>query len=307
MQTVPQVIITQGDRDFYSEDIDHIRRIARRYAHLSKTEMIYTLCETLEWLTPAGNPKRSACTKLTSRLEANGIVEFPAPKQNYSRHGKQKKPLPLAQELTAPPCNPIEMKLSTLGRVSLELIKEQEEKRLCNTYLERYHYLGYKKPFGYRQRYWIESDHGKLGCIILGGGAKSIGARDRWIGWSDQQRLKNLPWVVNNTRFLIFPWVKVHNLASHVLGQLTRQLPDQWQQQYHYRPLLLETFVDPQRFKGSIYRAAGWEMLGHTSGEGLVRPGKSYQTHPKMLFVQPLQRDFRTLLCSKPLKGDPLP
>jgi len=140
-----------------------------------------------------------------------------------------------------------------------------------------------------------------------GGGAKSIRVRDQWIGWSVQQRLKNLPWVANNTRFLIFPWVKVPNLASQVLGQLAKQLPDQWQQQYHYRPLLLETFVDPQRFNGSIYRAAGWEMLGHTSGEGLVRPGKEYQTHPKMIFVKPLQRDFQALLSSKPLKGDPLP
>jgi len=142
-----------------------------------------------------------------------------------------------------------------------------------------------------------------LGCVVLSGPAKALTARDRWIGWEDRQRLANLPWVINNSRYLIFPWIEVANLASHVLGQLARRVGDDWERRWGYRPVLLETFVDPAHFRGSCYRAAGWERLGRTTGEGLVRPGKQYQTSPKLIFAKPLQADFRRLLCSDRLKG----
>ncbi len=109
--------------------------------------------------------------------------------------------------------------------------------------------------------------------------------------------------MLNNSRFLIFPWVDVANLASHVLGQLARRVGDDWEARWGYRPLLLETFVDPAHFRGSCYRAAGWALLGRTSGDGLVRRGKQYQTSPKLIFAKALQTDFRALLCSNQLKG----
>lgn len=137
---------------------------------------------------------------------------------------------------------------------------------------------------------------------MLAGSAKSMGVRDKWIGWSDAVRLKNLPWIVNNTRMLIFSWVKVPNLASHVLGQLKRRVREDWHEYFGYRPLMLETFVDPAHFDGTSYRAAGWICLGATTGEGLRRPGREYKTTPKMLFVKPLVKDFREQLCSE-LKG----
>jgi hypothetical protein len=148
------------------------------------------------------------------------------------------------------------------------------DRALCNEYIQRYHYPGYKKPFGYRQRYFIEAGPHRLGCIVLSGPAKALTARDRWIGWNDRRRLKNLPRVLNNSRYPIFPRIEVENLASHVL-------------------LLLETFVDPARFHGGCYRPAGRELLGRTTGEGLVRPGKQYRTSPKLIFAKPLQADFR--------------
>ena len=109
--------------------------------------------------------------------------------------------------------------------------------------------------------------------------------------------------MLNNSRYLMFPWVQVANLASHALGQLARRVADDWEARWGYRPLLLESFVDPARFRDSCYRAAGWALLGRTSGEGLVRPGKQYQTSPKLIFAKPLQADFRALLCSHQLKG----
>jgi len=115
--------------------------------------------------------------------------------------------------------------------------------------------------------------------------------------------MRNLPWIVNNSRFLIFPWVDVPHLASHVLGRIARRVRDDWYERFGYRPVMLETFVDPKLYEGTCYRAAGWIKLGETDGHGLVRPGCTYSTSPKVIFVQPLVADFRTLLCSESLQG----
>lgn len=147
------------------------------------------------------------------------------------------------------------------------------------------------------------SERGFLGCIMFAGAAKALAARDCWIGWTEKQRLTNIAWVINNTRFLIFPWVKIKNLASHVLAQAVRRVRADWLQRWCYSPVLAETFVDPQHFHGSCYRAANWQLLGMTTGAGLVRKGKTYTTTPRMIFAKPLVKDFRSLLCSDPPAG----
>jgi hypothetical protein len=292
----------QGDREISPEEIAYIGRFAEQFRGLSRKELTCTLCEHLDWLTAAGQPKFTACAKLLARLEAAGELCLPALHKHKSfpgcRPGTSRRP-----SVRTDPAAPFVRSLSELEPVQLCLASDRHEERLWNDYVERYHPLGYKKPFGYWARYFIDSGAHRLGCVLLAGAAKALTARDRWIGWTDRQRLKNLPWVVNNSRFLLFPWVEVANLASHVLGQLARRVGDDWQARWGYRPLLLETFVDPARFRGSCYRASGWALLGRTSGEGLVRPGKHYQTSPKLIFAKPLQADFRSLLCSNQLKG----
>ena len=295
-------VMWQGDREIFPEDIDYIRTFAQRFPGLSRQELTYTLCEHLHWLTPAGQPKFTACSKLLQRLEEAGEVRLPSIQQQNSHPGPQARSAIVLSARTAPR-ERLKRSLSALDPVRLRLATIPEEEALWNEYLERYHPLGYKKPFGYWVRYFIESGPHRLGCVLLGGAAKALRPRERWIGWNDRQRLQNLPWVVNNSRFLLFPWVEVANLASHVLGQLARRVADDWQARWGYRPLLLETFVDPRHFSGTAYRAAGWELLGRTTGEGLVRPGRHYQTSPKLIFAKPLQADFRPLLCSEQLQG----
>jgi hypothetical protein len=112
-----------------------------------------------------------------------------------------------------------------------------------------------------------------------------------------------LGFVVNNTRFVILPWVRVKNLSSHALGQAARRIRKDWEERWSYGPVLLETFVDPRLFEGTCYKAANWEYLGMTTGEGLVRKGKSYRTSPKKIFIKPLREDFRNVLCSDQLMG----
>ena len=174
---------------------------------------------------------------------------------------------------------------------------------MWNEYVSRYHYLGYKPPVGCRLRYFVESERGRVGCVLLGGAARAIAVRDRWIGWTRGQRLSNLGWVVNNGRFLLFPWVRVRYLASHVLGQLARQVREDWHGRWGYRPVLLETFVDPARYRATSYRAAGWECLGQTTGQGLARRGQAYRTTVKWVYVRALVRGFREQLCSESLGG----
>jgi len=299
-QTQPLMI--QGDREIFAEDVEHIQLVLKRFPSLSRKEIVHTLCETLGWLTPAGLPKVNACTKLLRRLEAQGSIRLPAKREQYSHRTPSGVSTPvLSSRTVAQPL--LNLSLNALGPVRLVPVSDPADQSLWNEYVERYHYLGYKRAFGYRQRYFIEAEPHRLGCVLLSGAAKALNARDRWIGWDERQRMKNLPWVLNNNRLLLFPWVQVPNLASHVLGQLARRAGDDWQQRWGYRPVLLETFVDPRRFQGSCYRAAGWQALGRTTGEGLVRAGKAYQTSPKLIFAKPLQADFRRLLCSDPLKG----
>ena len=292
----------QGDRAIFPEDIAYIRSLAQRFPGLSRTELTCTLCEHLHWLTPAGQPKFTACAKLLQRLEEAGEVRLPSIQKQYSRPGSQAYS-PIRLSARSAPQARLKCSLSALSPVRLRLATTAQDEALWNEYVERYHPLGYKKPFGYWARYFLDSGPHRLGCVLLGGAAKALTPRERWIGWTERQRLKNLPWVVNNSRFLLFPWVEVANLASHVLGQLARRVGDDWEARWGYRPVLLETFVDPRHFTGTCYRAAGWELLGRTTGEGLVRPGKQYRTTPKLIFAKPLQKNFRRVLCCEQLQG----
>lgn len=283
----------QCGREISLEEIEEIRETVGVFQQLSREELAGTICEHLEWFSASGSPKSDACLNLLLKLESEGLLKLPAKKVSLRRApGK-----PYLTQRTEP-VSPIEGSLTDIGRVRLEMVGGREQTQLWNEYVHRYHYLGYKQPFGCFARYFVESDHGKLGCLLFSGAAKALRQRDRWIGWSENSRLRNLGQVVNNSRFVIFPWAKVKNLASHVLGQAVRRIRDDWEQRWSYRPVLLETFVDPAYFEGTCYRASNWQYLGMTTGEGLVRKGKSYTTSPKKIFVKPLVEDFRTALCS---------
>lgn len=271
---------------------------------MARHEMAETLCENLHWYTAAGGYKVDACLKLLEKLAARGFLQLAEKFLLGTRRKETRKPAPPARQET--PCSlPVTVTgtLAEVGPVSLELVLTPKARQEWREAVDRYHYLGYKRPFGCRLTYFVESPRGRLGCLSLAGAAKWIQVRDRWIGWTNKQRLRNLAWVVNNQRLLVFPWVQVKNLASHVLGQLTRRVRQDWSERFGYSPVLLETFVDPERYQGACYRAGGWLELGRTTGQGLRRPGCSYSTTPKMIFVRPLVANFRELLCSEDLQG----
>jgi len=285
-------------RTIHPDELALIQETVELFPGLSRTELAKTLCDHLGWYTASGTTKGRACEELLERLEAQGLVRLPQRRPRVRR--RPSAPSATRQTDAGAPVTGV---LGELGGVGLGVVEGAEETALWNEYVERYHYLGYRSPAGCRLRYFVESGRGRLGCVLLGGAARAIAVRDRWIGWTRAQRLRHLGWVVNNTRFLVFPWVQVPHLASHVLGQVARRVGKDWESRWGYRPLLLETFVDPQRYRGTCYRASGWELLGETTGEGLARRGKLYRTTAKLVYARPLREGFRELLCSEGLVG----
>ncbi len=200
---------------------------------------------------------------------------------------------------------PIHGPLPALGPVRLEIVRETTRVAQWDALVARWHPLGFQGAFGYRLRYFITAGDRRLGCVLLAGAARAVAVRDRWIGWTAQARRENVARVVNNSRFLIFPHVRVPHLASHVLGQLARRARADWLDHWGFEPLLLETFVDPRHYAGTCYRAAGWQLLGATSGRGLARPGQSYHSTPRQVWVKPLCADGRDRLCAIPGNSRP--
>lgn len=296
------ILARRGNCELRDLDVPYIRRFLRSFTGLSRTETILTLCEHLGWTTAAGTVKYEVGRELLEQAEASGAFALPARRARQGAAagcgrspGRSTEPVAEVSEGA-----PVRGRLAELAPVRLRFVTGPEQVDRFNAYLARFHPLGYRKPFGFSGRYFIEAGGQALGCILLGGPARALAARDRCIGWTPAQRRQRLAWVVNNSRFLIFPWVEVPHLASHALGRLARQLADDYQRCWGFRPVLLETFVDPAHYRGSCYRAAGWRELGQTSGQGLARPGRSYRSTPKRIFVKPLSPQWRELLCRHP-------
>ena len=290
----------QAGRKFSAEEIGEIRETVAWLPGLARRELAATVCEHLHWHTAAGTPKLQACQKLLERLAVAGLLELPALRCKKN-HSGNRCVVALSERTTTD--RPLAGPLREFQPVRLEVVTEASEVGLWNEYVERFHPLGYKGAFGYRMRYFIRSGTQRLGCVLLAGAAKAIAVRDCWIGWNEPARLRNLPRIVNNSRFVIFPHVRIPHLASHVLGQLARRVSTDWQRQWGFSPLLMETFVDPRRYRGTCYRAAGWQLLGKSSGRGLSRPGKSYRSTPRLVLVKPLAGDWRQRLCAEPIPG----
>jgi hypothetical protein len=286
-------------RQITPAELEAARQTVRLCSGLSRLELARTICEHWDWVTASGSHKVTACLKVLEEWEEQGLLRLPG-KRRMMRWNTDQASGARATARTEPG-TPLVGRLSEVGAVWLEVVQDQKAGRLWNEYVDRYHYLGYRQPMGCSQRYFIQSAVGLLGCVLMAGAAKAMRQRDQWIGWDGACRRKNLPWVINNTRLLIFPWVRLRHLGSHVLGQLARRAGADWQQRWGYRPLLMETFVDPAKFPGTCYQAAGWIELGRTTGRGLARAGGVYQSMPKIIYVKELAEDARKRLCGGPL------
>ena len=273
------------------EDLTLIKELAVEFWGIPRSELAATICELLEWERPNGKLKTTEGTHCGEDLETRGILTLPRKRGTIRGKSKPIDRTELAEEQT-----PIMGPFSHIGGAILELVQTKEQQKLFKELVDRYHYLGYKNPFGARLRYMVKCEKGQtLGCLQFTSPAWQVQSRDTWIGWDSPGRETRLQHVVQNSRFLILPWVKVPHLASHVLGLAARRLPKDWEKMYAIRPLLLETFVE-ERFAGTSYRAANWIELGNPQGRGRMNKDHKQEKAIKTVWVLPLHRRARTLL-----------
>ena len=300
MPKVGMEVADRGDRRISLQELEGARQTVRLCAGLSRKELARTICEHWGWVTATGSPKVTACLNLLEQWEHQGLLQLPAKRESMARWSTEQEGQTVPTDRTNPGVS-LAGELPEVGSVWLEVVQDRDQIRLWNGYVERYHYLGSCHPVGCFLRYFIQSSAGGLGCILMAGAAKAIQARDQWIGWDRRGRQQNLPWVINNTRLLIFPWVRIGQLSSHVLGQLGRGVRSDWEQRWGYGPWLMESFVDPCQFSGTSYKSAGWIQLGRTTGRGVQRAGHLYESTPKLIYVKGLADDCRERLCGGPL------
>lgn len=189
--------------------------------------------------------------------------------------------------------SPIRGAVHTLPAVTLQVASGSNLEIVWDQLVGRYHYLGYQRLLGHRLKYLAFMEDRPVAALSFSAPALKLRVRDNYIGWSSEQRKTYLCRVANNSRFLMFPWVEVKNLASHVLALTLARLTGDWEERFGVRLWLVETFVDPERFKGTCYRAANWRFIGQTFGSGKYRKGYVYHGSIKEVYVYELEPRFR--------------
>ena len=289
-------IIFSG-RIFSREDLSEIKDIVDTFSALSRTEIAGTVCECLSWYRSNGAYKERECYEFLGLLEERGLIKLPPVRQTKPLGSKTHVKKSKAGEPGRTVCG----SLREFQPVRLTLVKDRKGHELWRELVDRYHYLGFRVPFGAHLRYFfhitVEGSQVTAGCLQFSSPAWRIRCRDKWIGWSDSVRASRLQYIVNNSRFLILPWIKVKNLASHVLSLSLNRVRMDWKERYGISPVLAETMVDSSRYRGTCYAASNWIRLGVTSGRGRMdRRNERNGLSPKDVYVYPLCRDFRRQL-----------
>jgi len=289
-------------RAFSAEEIKLIQWTVKEYPKLTHYELARTICEFLDWVQISGKPKTQQCLTMLSVLEEGGLVKLPppsSPRRKYELRRNTSNTAAVESVGNVQPYNVVEC-----GGVGLALPLSTVENKQWTQYVQQYHSLGCATQFGAQLRYFIRSQGQDLGCLQFSASAWALAPRDKWINWSQEQKKARLHLIVNNSRFLILPWVHVKNLASRVLSVAARRIQDDWLAVFCYEPVLLETFVDTSQYKGTCYKAANWVCLGETRGRGRQDRNHAKAVTEKAIYVYPLQRDFREILQgAKPFKA----
>jgi hypothetical protein len=248
-----------------------------------------------DWRNGAGQLKDMAARTLLLKLHQRGLIALPPRRQVPTNRMRCSS---VARESLVWDQSPIAGVLSQLGVLTVSEVSSQAAERVwVKAALRQFHYLGFGGAVGENLQYVVRDGQGRpLACLVFGAAAWKCQGRDQFIGWSAPQRQRHLGLIVNNTRFLILPWVRAPHLASWILGRISRRLSGDWQVKYGHGLVLLETFVERERFRGTAYRAANWLAAGATTGR--TRQDRHTCTHApvKDIYLYPLRRDFREVL-----------
>ena len=279
-------------RKISAEEIVFIRRLNAAHPGASRRALSTKLCEAWQWKQANGAPRDMVCRGLLLMLHRAGEIELPCVRFTPPNPlVRRPRPAPVLMDTT-----PLQEPLSQLGPLRFQQVRRTGDEPVFNSLIEHHHYLGYEQPVGEHLKYLVWVQGRPVACLAWSSAPRHLGSRDRFIGWSAQARRRNLRFVAYNSRFLILPWVQVEHLASHLLGHMARRLSGDWEQVYGHPIYFLETFVDPQRFRGTCYRAANCVLMGYTMGRGkddqTNRPNRSI----KEVLGYALTPRFRQLL-----------
>lgn len=285
-------------RTLVPSDLDQIRGLMASHPDWHRTRLSRELCRLWSWRDATGRIKDMACRTMLLKLHRRGVIELPAPRHGDVNHRRGHSFQPVAHETS-----PIACDLHTLLPISLVVADSGPRAVLWRTLLHCHHYLGFTTRVGKSIAYLATDVHGRpVGAMLFGAAAWKTAGRDAFIGWSADQRRRNLDLVVNNMRLLIPPWIRVPHLASHVLALALRRIDSDWQRKYGHPAALAETFVDTSRFRGTCYKAANWIDVGQTTGRTRNDVHHTIRTPVKAVYVYPLRRDFRRLLTQSPAR-----
>lgn len=282
-------------RELTGSDIEFIRQLIAAHPGESRCGLSVKLCEAWQLKQPNGMLRDMVCRSMLLMLDRAGAIELPPARGNYDP-GVQRRKRP---EAVVPDNRPVLGPLSRLQPIEIEPVRRTPREALFNSLMEQYHYLRYERPVGEHIKYLISTRGQAIGCAAWSSAPRHLGARDRYIGWNQQARRRNVHRIAYNTRFLVLPWVRVEHLASHLLARMAARISQDWERLYAHPIDLLETFVDAERFRGTCYRAANWQVLGTTTGRGHNDQTNRANRSIKQVLAYPLHRRFRELLCGE--------
>jgi len=273
-------------------DVEFVRELVTARTGASRRKLSQELCAAWGWRQPNGTPRDMVCRGLLLALDRAGLIQLP-PVQRKPPNPLARRVRPATVEVDS---SPIRQSLGELGPLTFRQVRRTAEEALFNGLIETHHYLGYVQPVGEHLKFMVWAGERPVACFAFSSAPRHLGPRDRYLGWSPDVRRRNIRYVTYNSRYLILPWVRVPHLASHLLGRITRMLPSEWERAYGHPVWFAETFVDPERYRGTCYRAANWIHLGRTTGRG-----KDDQAHKpnrvlKEVLGYPLVPDVRERL-----------
>jgi hypothetical protein len=290
-ETGPEAPDRYSGRRFRPKELALIREVVESCTGLSRKELAQTICELLGWKRRSGRLKALECGEFLERLEAAGVLALPQRQQRRPVGSHTSVPVTARGDRG----RDLVGEVGDFAPIEIEAVENLDQRLLFRELVGRHHYLGHKVPFGAHLRYLLYAcrpERAVLGCIQFSSAAWRMAVRDAWIGWDDATRQRKLPQVVNNSRFLILPWVRVKNLASRVLSLAVRRMAADWPKRYGIEVLLVETLVDTSRFRGECYRAANWILLGQTTGRGRMdRDHLRHGASTKTVLVYPRVKD----------------
>ena len=275
-----------------AEDIAFLRQFLADHSGLSRRKLSAKVCESWQWRQTNGALCDMVCRGLLLMLHRAGEIQLPEVRfVARNPFVKRERPQPMLIDTT-----PVIVSLKELRPLEVQQVRRTGDEPLFNSLIEHHHYLGYEQPVGEHLKYLVLAQGRPMACMAWSSAPRHLGSRDRYIGWSQETRKRNIRFIAYNTRFLILPWIQVPHLASHILSRVTATLSHDWERMYGHPVWFAETFIDPERFRGTCYRAANWVLLGRTTGRGKDDLTHRQNRSIKEVFGLPLRRKFRELL-----------